>query len=157
MELLKLHIVRILFRLLLVTFLVSSYGNVKAQEYKEKIIQDSIKISYRWQKDMKLEKDSTHLLMLQLENLSSSKVTVSFSVLFYWKAQLHSSSKIKEYCIKPGKKIRGKKWGLAFNSTVFTLNDNLDPMFSWYIDDLEVRKNNLCNPRLKLKLEPAYP
>ncbi|MFO7658339.1 MAG: hypothetical protein R6W78_14875 [Bacteroidales bacterium] len=157
MELLKLPHICIPCQLLIITFMVLPPGIIKAQEYKEKIVQDSIKISYRWQKDRKLEKDSTHLLMLQLENLSSTKVTVSFSVLFYWKAQLHSSSKIKEYCIKPGKKIRGKKWGLAFISRVFTLNDNFDPMFSWYVDGLEVRKNNSCNPRLKHKPEPAYP
>jgi hypothetical protein len=157
MESLKLPFGRILFMLLLITCLVFPYEKVNAQDYKEKIMQDSIKISYKWRKDKKLKKDSPHVLMLQLENLSSRKVTVSFSVLFFWKAQLHSSSNLKEYCLKPGKKIKGKKWGLAFNSTVFTLNEYLDPMFSWYIEDLKVKENDSCNPRLKLKLESAYP
>jgi hypothetical protein len=157
MELLKLHNAHKLLLLLIIICLVFPFGKIKAQEYKEKITQDSIKISYKWQKAKKLKKDSPYVLMLQLENLSSSKVSVSFLVLFYWKAQLHSSSKTKEYCIKPGKKIRGKKWGLAFNSTVFMLNNYLDPMFSWYIDDLQVRENESCNPRLKLRLEKAYP
>ncbi len=155
---LKLTYRRILFMLLLSTCCsVFPYGKVNAQDYEEKITQDSIKISYKWRKDKKLKKDSPHVLILQLENHSSKKVTVSFSVLFYWKAQLHSNSKLKEYCLKPGKKIKGKKWGLAFNSTVFTLNEYLDPMFSWSIEDLKVKENDSCNPRLKLKIEPAYP
>lgn len=142
---------------LIILSFVFHVGIINAQDYREKIRRDSVKISYKWRKDKILKKDSPHVLILQLENLSSSKVSLSFYVLFYWKAQLHSGSKLKEYCLRPGKKIKGKKWGLAFNSTVFTMNEYLDPLFSWYIDDLKVDKNQSCDPGLKLKLEPAYP
>ena len=157
MRLLKHNISHLLVSILLISCFVLPCGEVNAQDYKEKITKDSIKISYKWRKEKKLKKDSPYVLMLQLENISSRKVTVDFSVLFYWKAQLHSSSALKEYCLKPGKKIEGKKWGLAFNSTVFSINEYLDPMFSWYIEDFEIKEGGDCNPRLKLKLEPAYP
>jgi hypothetical protein len=143
--------------LLIVVLLILVDGAVKAQDYKEKITQDSIKISYKWRKSKKLKKDSPYVLMLQLENLSSTKVTVSFMVRYYWKAQLHSGSKLMEYCIKSGKKIKGKKWNLAFYSKNFTMDDYLDPMFSWIIDDVKAEKNELCNPCLKLEINPAYP
>lgn len=147
----------LLFAVLLICGIVLPCGEVNAQKYKEKITQDSIKISYKWRKDKKLKKESPYELMLQLENLSSSKVTVSFSLSFYWKDQFHSSFTLKEYCIKPQKKIKGKKWDLAFNASVFTQNQNLDPMFFWYIEDVEIKKNDSCNKRLWLKQEPVNP
>ena len=143
--------------MIIALFISSLTAVMSAQDYKEKITKDSIKISYKWRKDKILKKDSPHVLMLEIENLSKSKLTVSFNILFYWKAQLHSSSNTKKYCIKPGKRIQGKKHGLAFHSNVFTLNDYFDPMFSWIIDDLIVEINESCNQRLNLKLKPAYP
>jgi len=127
-------------RLVLVVFLLCICGTNDAQNYKEKITKDSIRISYKWQKENCFRKDSPIVLMLQLENQSSSEIKVSFEVLYYWKAQLYSRSETKEYCIKPGKRIRGKRRGLAFQSPEFTQNDSPDPMFSWLIDDLTVDK-----------------
>ncbi len=130
---------------------------LSANDFKEKVTKDSIKITYKWAKEKRQKEDSSYVLVLQLENLASQKVTVSFSVLYYWKVQLHSSSEEKEYCLRAGQKIKGKRWGLVFKSSVFSVNEYLDPLFSWYVDDLKVSKNDSCNSCLKLKLEPAYP
>ncbi len=142
---------KIITRLLIIAFLLSIYGTIDAQVYKEKITKDSIRISYKWQKEKCLRKDSPIVLMLQLENLSKAKVKVSFEVLYYWKVQLQSGSKTVEYCIKPGKRIRGKRKGLAFQSPGIAQNDFRDPLFSWLIDDLRVEKNDPTHTSINIK------
>lgn len=150
----RIHCFRLLF---FMVFFLSVFLSSEAQQYQEKITKDSIVISYRWEKERKLKKDNNYVLQLQIKNTSSVKKTVDFSVLFYWKAQLHSSSNLNQFCIAPGKKIRGEKWGLNFQSSVFSIKDYLDPLFSWTINDLEIKNNQTCNPHLKLKLVPAFP
>lgn len=130
---------------------------VNAAGYEEALIKDSLKITYKWRKYKRLKKNSPEVLMLKLENLRDKKVTVSFRVLFYWEGTLHSSSVIQNYCIKPGQKIKGKKWELAFYSPEFTEEKYSNPFFSWYVDELRVEENPNCKPGLKLKLVPSYP
>jgi len=125
--------------------------------YEEVMTKDSIKISYKWRKYKRLNKNSPKVLMLKLENLRKTKVTVSFRVLFHWKGMLHSNSSKKEYCIKPGQTIKGNKWELAFYSPDFSEEDYNDPFFSWYVDEFIVEENPDCRSGLKLKLVPSYP
>lgn len=131
--------------------------DASAQAFKEKLTQDSIKISYKWEKERRFKKDSPFILNLQLQNLSNTKVTVSFVVLYYWKAQLHSTSETKKYCLKPGQIISGKPWNLAFKSDFIVMDEFLDPMFQWEITRLKVERDTDCETGLKFKLEPAYP
>ena len=139
--------------LLLVLWGVSSTSTIHAQTYTEKFSEDSITISYKWQK----VQDSNYTLLLEIKNNSSVQRTVAFRVLYYWKAQLHAGSELKQYCLKPGKTIKGKRWNLAFKSVVFILNDYLDPMFTWVIDDFKTEINEDCKPGLRLRWVPAHP
>lgn len=132
-------------------------GTTKASGFEEALTKDSIRISFKWRKYKRLRKNSPEVLMLKLENLRETKVTVSFRVLFHWKGTLHSRSRTKEYCMKPGQKIKGKKWELAFYSPDFSKEDYNDPFFSWYADDILVEENPECTPGLKLNLVPSYP
>jgi hypothetical protein len=126
------------------------------QNYKNKITKDSISISYTWQKEKRLNKNSPYILLLQVKNQRNTKVVVSFVVLYYWKAQLHSTSDTKKYCLKPGQVIKGKRWNLAFKSDFIVLDEYLDPMFNWEISRLTVEENKDCKTGLRLKLQPAY-
>lgn len=126
------------------------------QDYENKITEDSISISYTWQKEKRLKKNSPYSLLLQVENQRNTKVVVSFVVLYYWKAQLHSTSNSKTYCLKPGQVIKGKRWNLAFKSDFIVMDKYLDPMFNWEISRLTVKENKDCKTGLRLKFQPAY-
>jgi len=128
-----------------------------AQDFKEKLSQDSITISYKWEKEKRLKKESPYVLTLKLESHRKQKAVVSFVVLYYWKAQLHSTSKTKKYCLKPGQTIKGKRWDLTFKSDFIVLDEHLDPLFTWEISRLKIEKNKDCEPGLKLRFTPAYP
>jgi len=128
-----------------------------AQNFKKKLSQDSITISYKWEKEKRFKKESPYVLTLQLENHREQKVAVSFIVLYYWKAQLHSTSETKKYCLKTGQTIKGKRWDLTFKSDFIVLDKYLDPLFTWEISRLKIKKNYDCEPGLKLRLTPAYP
>ena len=142
--------------LLLVIFLEIPAVHISAQGWKQEISQDSISISYKWQKEKILKKHSPYVLLLKVKNNRKNKVTISFVVIYYWKAQIHSTSETKRYCIKSGQTIKGKKWNLAFESDFIVMNKYLDPMFSWKIGRLKVEENKNCNNGLKLRLQQIF-
>jgi hypothetical protein len=127
-----------------------------SQDFRKKLTQDSITISYKWEKEKRFKKNSPYILVLQIENHRKTKVAVSFVVLYYWKVQLHSTSDTKKYCLKPRQIIKGKRWNLAFKADFIVMEEYLDPLFTWEISRLKVEKNENCKTGLKLKLEPAY-
>jgi len=130
---------------------------VNGAGFEEVLTQDSIKISYKWRKYQRFKKNSPEVLVLKLENLRKTRVTVSFRVLFHWEGMLHSRSNNKEYCMKPGQKIKGKRWELVFYSSELSEEDYHNPFFAWYVDELHVEENADCTPGLELQLAPAYP
>ena len=147
----------LLVKVLIMGYILTGNTTLFAQDFKEKLSQDSITFSYRWEKAQRFKKESPYVLTLQLENQSNQKVVVQFVVLYYWKSQLHSTSDTKKYCLKPGQSIKGKRWDLTFESDFIVLEDYLDPLFTWEISRLKVQKNKSCEPGLKLRLTPAYP
>jgi len=144
-------------RLLLVLLFVFPTIHISAQEWKQKVSQDSITILYKWEKEKGFKKNSPFVLSLKVKNKRATKVTISFVVLYYWKIKLHSTSKTKMYCLKAGQTIKGKKWNLAFTSDFIVMDKFLDPMFTWEIGRLKVEPNKDCEPGLRLRLQPAYP
>ena len=131
-------------------------AQLSAQEYIEKISKDDISIEYKWKKQHALKKDSPYVLWLKISNRGIDRCLVSFELLFYWNATLRSRSGIREYCLKPGQKIRGKTWDLVFQSNIKTLEEIDDPMFLWELDSLNIQRNADCETGLKFSLQPAH-
>ena len=141
--------------LLIIIFLNSLPAVAQGGGYKQKTQVDKVIISAKWRKEKPLKRDSKYLLYLQLRNLNNYQVKVNFEVVYYWKAQFHSSSGIKTYCLRPTSKIKGKKWNLAFTSEFIIDNKFLDPLFYWDIGNFEVIKDSTCTPALELRIEPS--
>lgn len=127
-----------------------------AQEYIEYKTQDDIKIEYKWRKKCKLKKNSPYVLYLRITNNSVEKKLVGFELFYFWNESTHSRSGYKEYCIRAGKTINGKRWNLVFKSDIKTLEEIHSDNFSWEIEHLTVTKNELCKSGLRLRLEPAH-
>ncbi len=129
---------------------------INAQEYVDFVSKDEIKIEYKWRKEKLLKKNSPYVLFLRITNTGVEKKLVSFELFYYLNAVTHSRSGFKEYCIKPGQSISGKRWNLAFKSNIKTLEKINDRSFMWEIEKLKVENNELCKTGLRLKLEPAH-
>jgi len=127
-----------------------------AQEYVDFVSKDEIKIEYKWRKESLFKKNSPYVLFLRITNTGVEKKLVSFELFYYLNATTHSRSGFKEYCIKPGKSISGKRWNLAFKSDIKTLEEIYDRSFMWEVEKLKVVNNELCKTGLRLRLEPAH-
>lgn len=126
------------------------------QEYVDFVSKDDVKFEYKWRKKNLLKSDSPYVLYLRIKNTGFEKKLVSFELFYFWNGVVHSRSGYKEYCIRPGQKIWGKRWNLAFQSDIKTLEEINDRSFSWEIEKIKVEDNDLCKSGLKLKLEPAH-
>ncbi|HAF31023.1 MAG TPA: hypothetical protein DCG75_18450 [Bacteroidales bacterium] len=127
-----------------------------SQEYVDFVSKDGIKIEYKWRKEKLLQKNSPYVLFLRITNTGVEKKLVSFELFYFLNAVTHSRSGFKEYCIKPGQRIKGKRWNLAFKSNIKTLEQINDRSFMWEIEKLNVVNNELCKSGLRLKMEPAH-
>jgi len=147
------------FAVVTVIFCVAGFaGNpAKAQDYIEKATLDSITIEYKWSGSQALKKDSPEALFLQVTNQGTLKKLVSFELLYYQTGVLQSRSGIKEYCIKPGQTIRGKRWNLVFESVGNMADADGDSGFSWELDNLTVEQNKTCDTGLRWRLAPEHP
>ena len=129
---------------------------IQGQEYIEYKTKDKIKIEYKWRKESKLKNNSPYVLYLRITNNSVEKKLVGFELFYFWNESTHSRSGYKEYCIKPGKSIEGKRWNLVIKSDIKTLEEIHSSNFSWEIENLNIEKNELCKSGLRLRLEPAH-
>jgi hypothetical protein len=129
---------------------------VQGQEYVDFASKDDVKFEYKWRKKNLLKSDSPYVLYLRIKNNGFEKKLVSFELFYFWNGVVHSRSGYKEYCIRPGQKIGGKRWNLAFQSDIKTLEEIHNRSFTWEIEYINVEENELCRSNLKLKLEPAH-
>ncbi|OFX20905.1 MAG: hypothetical protein A2041_05430 [Bacteroidetes bacterium GWA2_31_9b] len=129
---------------------------IYGQEYVDFTSQDDVKFEYKWRKKNLLKKDSPYVLYLKITNKGFERKLVSFELFYFWNGFTHSRSGYKEYCIKPGKKICGKRWDLAFKSEIKTLEEIHDRRFSWEIEKIKIEESEFCKSGFRLKLEPAH-
>lgn len=129
---------------------------IYGQEYVDFVTQDEVKIEYKWRKKDLLKKDSPYVMYLRITNKSIDRKMVSFELFYFLNGLTHSKSGFKEYCIKAGQTIKGKRWDLVFESDIKTLEEIDDRSFLWEIEKLKVETSDYCETGLKLKLEPAH-
>jgi len=129
---------------------------LNAQEYVDFTTKDDIKFEYMWKKQHPLKKDSPYVLYVKITNNSVDRKLVGFELFYFWNGVTHSRSGYREYCIRSGQTISGKKWNLAFKSEIKTLEEIHDRSFIWEIEKLNIEISDNCNAGLKLKLEPAH-
>jgi hypothetical protein len=93
---------------------------------------------------------------LRISNNGFDKKLINFELFYFWNLTTHSRSGELEYCLEPGKTIKGKRWNLVFRSDIKMLKEIHDRDFTWKIEDFKSEVNESCNPRLQLRLEPAH-
>jgi len=145
-------------RMIICGMLLFFFVGVDAQEYVELESKNEVTIDYKWKKKNFLKKNSPYLLHIRISNNSIQQKQVGFELLYYWDGVLKSRSGYKEYCIKPGQVIRGRKWDLVYQSDIKTLEEIHDRSFLWELDNFNTEDNPHCKTGLKLKIElqPSY-
>jgi hypothetical protein len=92
--------------------------------------------------------------VLKIQNFNPHKVMVRFRVNYYWKAVRSASSQQMEYCVKPGRSLRGKMWDLVFSSGKFNREEVFDARFLWEIADLKIEHHTDCKTKLNIRIKP---
>jgi hypothetical protein len=126
-------------------------------DFIEWVQKDSVTISYKWKQYGLFKKDKPFQLVLKIENRNPQRISLDFRVGYYWGAVLKKSSDRVEYCVKPGKKIKGKLWDLVFESGGYKESQLKDPMFTFDLTEIKIREDPECRTRFNLKLRSSTP
>lgn len=125
--------------------LILSSTFVFSQEaLQEKLNQDGVKVTYEWKPSDKKIADSQLQLCLVIDNTNEHSVKMEFIVEFYLKGEIYEESLAQKFCIKPGKQIKGKKYGLCWISEEVSNEEINGSDFKWEIGELKLEKIESC-------------
>ena len=129
---------------ILLAIILSSSAIFSQETLKEKLNKDGVKITYEWKPSDKKDADSKLQLCVVVNNTNEHAVKMAFTVEFYFKGEIHEESLIQKMCLKPGKKIKGKKYGLCWISDELTNEEINGPDFKWELGELKMEKKDAC-------------
>ena len=112
---------------------------------KEKLSQEGVVVTYEWKPSDKKDANSKLQLCLVIENTNTYAVKMEFVLEFYLKGEVYEESLVQKFCIKPGKQIKGKKYGLCWISEEVSKEEINGPDFKWEMGELELKKVEACN------------
>lgn len=132
-------------RSVLLFSLISLIGSaVQAQKkYKLYHTEDGVEVYARWEHEKMFHKGPV-LLCLLIKNTTESAVEVSTDVNFYNVAVVAESVSIENRCIPAGKKLKGRKADLCFQSEKFDDEQRMSEAFHWKVEDMEVTQITGC-------------
>jgi len=126
--------------------LVLGSSSLFSQEaLKEKLNQEGVVITYEWKPSDKKDADSKLQLCLVINNTNEHAVNMEFIVEFYLKGEVYEESLAQKFCLKPGKQIKGKKYGLCWISEEVSNEEINGTDFKWEIGELKMKKTEACN------------
>ncbi|MBI5219931.1 MAG: hypothetical protein HY958_13475 [Bacteroidia bacterium] len=118
----------------------------KKADFKDLSTTEGVKLSYKWAPNKKSKTPALEL-WLKLENTNNycTDVTLNFA-LFLDHKQKSKSDEIKK-CIKPHKKIKGKKKGMSYLIEEVTMDDVNSNKLEIQITEMEVQKVAKCKKK----------
>jgi hypothetical protein len=120
-------------------------GSIFSQEaLKEKLNKDGVKVSYEWKPSDKKVADSPLQLCIVIDNTNEHFVKMEFTVEFYLKGEIYEESLAQKFCIKPGKQLKGKKYGLCWVSEEVSNEEINGSDFKWELGELKLEKIDSC-------------
>jgi hypothetical protein len=126
-------------------------------DFVDRFQKNSVTISYKWKQYGLFKKDKPYRLVLKIENRNPRRILLGFRVNYFWGAVLKKSSDRVQYCVKPGKKIRGKLRGLVFESGGYIESQLKDPMFTFDLTEIQIGEDPECRTRFNMKLKSSTP
>ena len=128
-------------------FFILSLSNVAIAQSKYKKFDESngVIFYYKWKPSKFLKKDSPLALLLKVENTNDNDVNTSFVVDYFWETLRKASSPELSFCIKPGKKKKGKMNKLGFDIGTFSREDIKSDKFIVEVSGVKVKKATSCN------------
>ncbi len=114
------------------------YGqpNASFEKLEEK---ENVSIYYKWKKKFPYGKDAERFLVLYIDNETSKKLSVSFTVDIFKNAIKHSSSGLLNYCLPADYEIKGRFKDLAFD-TGLSWEEMNNGVVQWEINQLKVQE-----------------
>lgn len=128
----------------LFTFILATSSIYAQEELKEKLTKDGVIVTYEWKPSDKKDPESKLQLCVVINNTNEHAVKMAFTVEFYFKGEVHEESLIQKMCLKPGKKIKGKKYGLCWISDELTNEEINGSDFKWEMGELKIEKKDAC-------------
>lgn len=104
---------------------------------------EGVKIQYKWGRTRLLKKDSPARLVLRVENTNPYAVNATFRVDYFYKAVIQSQADSTVHvCLKPGKKLTGRSYGLHFDTS--NLSNEQVKSDDFFIELSEVKMEKVC-------------
>ena len=113
-------------------------------QYDQHLETDELLVEYRWQHERALRRSGDAVLTLQITNLSSDFLEVTFVVAFYLEEQLVFESDVNHYCFRPEQRRRAGRAGLRFVAPGISMEQVEEEDFDWDILIREVRTVDAC-------------
>lgn len=116
------------------------------EPFKELQNLQGVKIYYKWGRTHLLKKDSPARLVLRVENTNPHAVNATFRVDYFYKAVIQSQAdSIVHVCLKPGKKLTGRSYGLHFDTSNLSNEQVKSDDFLIELSEVKIEKVCGCN------------
>ena len=129
---------------LLTIVLVSSFA-FSQETLKDKLNKDGVKVTYEWKPSDKKDPKSKKQLCVVINNTNEHYVKMAFAVEFYFKGEVHEESQTQKICLKPGKVIKGRKYGLCWISEELSNDEIAGDDFKWELGELKLEQVEDCD------------
>ena len=127
--------------------IVFSTSLLRSQNMEKLIKFDSagVVVSYHWSPSDKKDAESPRQLCLEVTNANEYTVKMTFTLQFLIDKEVFEEGVSQSYCVKPGKTLKGKKYGLCWISEEISNQEMDSPSFSWDIGERKMEKVEACD------------
>ena len=140
----KSNIMKNLILLLLIISSACFKANGQGMEKLIKFDSAGVVVSYNWSPSVKKDPESPRQLCLELTNANDYPVKMTFTLQYLIDKEVFEEGISQTYCIKPGKTLKGKKYGLCWTSNEISNSEMDTPSFSWDIGERKLEKAEAC-------------
>ena len=128
----------------LLVIILSSTSLFSQETLKEKLNKEGVIVTYEWKPSDKKDPDSKLQLCVVINNTNEHYVKMAFTVEFYLNDEIEEESLNQKFCLKPGKQVKGKKYGLCWISEELSNEEINSADFKWELGGLKLEKKNAC-------------
>ncbi|MEQ8323786.1 MAG: hypothetical protein RIC15_00615 [Vicingaceae bacterium] len=122
-------------------------ANLAFAQVEKTIAFDSagVKVEYNWSPSDKKDDKSSRQLCLILTNSNDHIVSFTFTLQFLINNEVFEEGIAQTFCIKAGKSLKGKKYGLCWISEEISNSEMDTESFSWRLGNKQLEKKEACD------------
>ena len=112
--------------------------------WSQHVLIDGVKVSHIWEQSDKKDANSLLQLCLIISNANSYSVKMEFTIVYYFKGEIHEETLIQKICLKAGKHIKGGKNGLCWISEELSNEEIQSSDFKWEMGEFSIKEVESC-------------